>query len=258
VTDILASFPLFLLVFVRLTVFFAVAPILMNRNLPAQFKIGLAFFLALISLPIAGTSTVITIDGLYLILLLKEMLVGLCLGFVASLVLYAVQIAGIFIDLQIGFAMASVFDPQTGVTSPLTGKFKYVLAMIFLLSLNGHHYLIEGILRSYDWIPVDQLSPAFTDGRVSTFIVETFSNTFTMAFLIAAPLVGALFLVDVALGIVAKTVPQMNVFVVGLPLKIMTNFMILVIVIPTFFYVLQKLFKNMVTSIQAIIRILGV
>jgi len=117
--------------------------------------------------------------------------------------------------------------------------------------------LIKGIFYSFDWIAVNQWVPALSDGRVSTYLVESFSRMFEVAFLMAIPVAGALFLVDVALGIVAKTVPQMNVFVVGMPLKIIVNFIIFLLVLPGFFLILQKLFKDMMESMQAIIHILG-
>lgn len=253
----LNQLPLFLLVFVRLTSFFLTAPIFMMRDVPGPFKIGLSFFLAVISLSFPGLPESIPLDNLFWLLIIKEALVGICIGFTATLILYAIQVAGIFIDTQIGFIMANIFDPQTGVQTPLTGRLKYTLAILFLLSLNGHHLLIKGIFTSFEWIAVDQWIPAISDGRVSSFLTEALGRMFETAFLIALPVAGALFLVDVALGIVARTVPQMNVFVVGLPLKIMANFMILFLVLPGFFFVLKKLFTDMFESMQAIIKMMG-
>lgn len=253
----LNQLPLFSLVFIRITSFFLTAPIFMMRDVPGPFKIGLAFFLSVISLSFSGMPEAIPLDSQFWLLIVKEALVGICIGFAASMVLYAIQIAGIFIDMQSGFALASMFDPQTGVQTPLAGRLKYTLAILFLLSLNGHHLLIRGIFTSFEWIAVDQWIPAISDGRVSSFLTETFGRMFETAFLIAVPIAGALFLVDVALGIVAKTVPQMNVFVIGLPLKIMVNFMMMLIVLPGFFFVLKKLFADMIESLQAIIKIMG-
>lgn len=251
------ALPLFLLVFTRMSGFFLIAPLFMSRNIPAQFKLGLAFFMAFLSFSYSQMPNEVPLNGDYWLLLIKEAIIGLAIGFVAALLLYAIQVAGIFIDMQIGIAMASMFDPQSGVQTPITGRLKYYLAMLFLLSLNGHHFLIQGMIYSFEWIAVDQWVPALADGRVSTFLIEALSRMFSIAVLIAIPVSGALFLVDVALGIVAKTVPQMNVFVVGLPLKIMANFLILLIVLPGFFYILRKLFTDIVTSVQAIIHILG-
>jgi len=253
----LNQLPLFFLVFVRMTSFFVTAPIFMMRDVPVPFKIGLAFFLSLIALSFPTLPETVPIDNYYWLLLIKEAIVGITIGFTAALILYAVQTAGIFIDMQVGFAMANIFDPQTGVQTPITGRLKYTLAILFLLSLNGHHLLIRGIFTSLEWIAVDQWIPALADGKVSSFLTDALGRMFEAAFLIAVPVAGALFMVDIALGIVAKTVPQMNVFVVGLPLKIMVNFIILLIVLPGFFFILQKLFADMFGSMQAIMRIMG-
>lgn len=253
----LNQLPLFFLVFVRMTSFFVTAPIFMMRDVPVPFKIGLAFFLSLISLSFPHLPESVPLDNLFWLLVMKEAMVGITIGFAGALIFYAVQVAGIFIDMQVGFAMANIFDPQTGVQTPITGRLKYILAILFLLSLNGHHLLIRGIFKSFEWIAIDQWIPALSDGHVSTFLIEALGHMFQTAFLIAVPVAGALFLVDIALGIVAKTVPQMNVFVVGLPLKIMVNFILLLIVLPGFFYILRKLFTDMLASMEAIMKIMG-
>lgn len=253
----LNALPLFLLVFARVTAFFVAAPIVMMRDIPVPFKIGLSFFLAWIALAFPDMPPSVSIDRAFWFLLLKEVAVGLTIGFTASLILYAVQVAGIFIDMQIGFAIANILDPQTGVQTPITGRFKYIFALLLLLSLNGHHLLIKGLFASFEWIAVDALVPTYSNGQVSHFLTEAFGRMFQAAFLIAIPISGALFLVDVALGIVAKTVPQMNVFVVGLPLKVMVNFLILIIALPGLFFAFQKLFSDMIDSMLTMIRILG-
>ena len=93
-------------------------------------------------------------DLSYVILIVQEVLVGLLLGFTAYLIMTVVQTAGAFIDIQIGFSMANVIDPFTGTSSPLIGNFKYYLALLVFLSMNGHHYLFDAIMYSYDWIPI--------------------------------------------------------------------------------------------------------
>ncbi|GAB7388232.1 flagellar biosynthetic protein FliR [Bacillaceae bacterium] len=252
-----SEWAIFLLVFVRITAFFAAAPLFANRGVPNVFKIGLAFFLSLIAAGYAETNGEIAFDERYLLLVVKEALVGIALGFAAAVLLTALQIAGGFIDLQIGFAIANLIDPQTGIQGPLTGNFKYMLALLFLLSMDGHLLLLEGLLRSFEWITVDRWIPAVFDGRVSTFLTSVFGEMFAIALMIALPVVGSLFLVDLALGIIAKTVPQMNVFVLGLSVKILSSFLLMLIGLPGFFYLLLKLFREMIASVHDLMRILG-
>src|SRR5699024_2780403 len=134
-------------------------------------------------------------------LLFKEALVGLLIGLIAYIILSAVQIAGGFIDFQMGFAIANVVDPQTGAQSPLIGQYFYIFALLFLLSVDGHHLLIDGMFYSYNFIPIDAFIP-FSNGSIAEFIVSSFNKMFLISFHMAIPLVGCLFLVDVALCII--------------------------------------------------------
>ncbi|MBO8171003.1 MAG: flagellar type III secretion system protein FliR [Bacillaceae bacterium] len=258
---ILEFLPVFLLVFVRMSAFILAAPVFSTRGVPNTFKIGLAFFLSLIAV-FAVNMTVdpaepIAFDGRYVLLILKEVLVGLSLGFIAMMLIYAVQIAGGLIDMQIGFAIANVIDPQTGMHSPLTGNFKFILAILLLLSLDGHHMLIKGIITSYYAVPVDVMWQQLDTGSIARFAVNVFVYMFSSAFMMAAPVVGSLFLVDVALGIMARTVPQMNIFVVGLPLKIFVSFAVLFVALPGYFYILKRLFEEMYRSMAQLMKLLG-
>lgn len=252
--------PFFYLVLIRMSSFFLTAPVFTNQGVPAVYKIGVGFFLSLLTFSVVGAETGTVsppLDGLYIMLVLKEAIVGLVLGFIAKLLLYAVQVAGGFIDIQVGFAIANVIDPQTGAQSPLTGNFKYILAILFLLSLNGHHMLIKGILTSYEAIPVGVMWEHLNTGSVAQLFVDTFVYMFTSAFMMAIPIVGSLFLVDVALGIIARTVPQMNVFIIGLPLKIAVSFAVMLIVLPGYFYLLKLLFAQMYKSMAELMKLLG-
>ncbi|MBM4764146.1 flagellar biosynthetic protein FliR [Bacillus sp. B15-48] len=251
------NLPIFLLVFVRLTGFFLSAPIWANRQIPGPFKWGFSFFIALLVFGLIDFNDNVVIDGNYIFLVFKEAFVGLCLGFFAGILLYAVQLAGSFVDLQSGLGMATLFDPQTGVQEPLTGRFFYMLTMLFFLTVDGHHLLIHGIMASYDWIPVDTWIPEYASGNLVVLGLDLLKEMFWLAFLIAVPIAGSLFLVDIALGILTKTAPQMNLFVVGIPIKMIVHFFVLFAFLPGFFYVLGKLISSMVHSFSQILRILG-
>src|SRR5699024_531370 len=144
------------------------------------------------------------------LLIIKELFIGLLIGLISYIILSAVQIAGGFIDFQMGFAVANVIDPQTGAQSPLIGQYFYIFALLFLLSVNGHHLLIDGMIKSFQVISLDQIVP-LRELPLGSFIINHFNQMFIIAFQMAIPLVGCLFLVDVALGIIARAVPQLNV-----------------------------------------------
>jgi flagellar biosynthesis protein FliR len=248
-TEILTLFPSFLLCLVRLSCFFLTAPIFSYRNMPSQYKIGLSCILAYLA-TVTLNDTTLVINGAFLLLVLKEALVGLSMGFVAGLFFYAVQMAGTFIDLQMGLSMASVINPESGMQTALTGQLLYVFMMLFLFTVDAHHMLINGVLDSFQAIPLNQLSLGAAPGDLAHYITQVFLSSFAAALQMALPIVGSLFLVDVAVGIVARTVPQLNVFVVGLPLKIGVGFLLLLIVIPLYITFFRYLFDQTTTLFQ--------
>jgi flagellar biosynthetic protein FliR len=226
-----------------------------TRNVPNTFKIGIAFFVSIIVFSAIGLRDPMEIDGMYILDILKEVLVGLLLGFVSYLYFTAIQVAGSFIDIQMGFGMANVFDPMTGASSPMIGNFKFTIAMLLFLSLNGHHFLLKGIMDSYQWVPLQgQLFERIYSGEVSQFILTAFAEMFSIAFQLAAPLIVALFLTDTGLGILAKVAPQFNIFVIGMPLKILIGFLILFLLTPAYLQLFEHLFSTMFESMQKLIR----
>ena len=251
------TLPYFLLVLIRITSFFLIAPIFSMRGVPNQFKIGLGFFIALVTVVSMPIGAPIPLDATYLFLIAKELGVGISLGFTAALLLYAVQIAGAFIDFQMGFAMANVMDPQTGSQVPIIGHFKYMMALLFLLTVNGHHLMLDGVIHSMQLFPVETTMISVKAEQLALFMTKLFVEMFLIALQIAIPIVGSLLLIDIALGILAKTVPQLNVFVVGLPIKISVGFILLLLTLPIYFYLLQILFEKIMTSMSQLIRLIG-
>lgn len=254
--DIVPQFPAFLLIMVRVTTFFITMPIFSHRSLPAMHRIGLAFFLAWI-MYYTIDAPVLEIDATYYLLIIKEALVGLFIGFVAYMILSAIQVAGGFIDFQMGFAMANVIDPQTGVQSPLMGQYLYTLALLFLLSTDGHHLLLDGIFYSYQFIPLDGAFIPFDNENLLEYVVKAFSQSFVIALQMSLPVVGSVFLVDVALGILARTVPQLNVFVVGIPVKIVAGFLVLFVVLGMMMHVVSRLFEFLLITMRNLMQLIG-
>lgn len=255
---ILHGISVFMLIFCRMTAFFVVAPVFSSRGVPNTFKIGLSAMIALLILMIQGTNQVIPQDLGYVLMIIREVLIGLLMGFVAYLIFSVILTAGSFIDIQIGFGMANVLDPMTGASAPVLGNFKYIIATLVFLSINGHHYLLDAVIRSYNWIPLsNDVFQRIYRGGVTEFLVSTFSQSFTLAFQMAAPLVVALFLTDVALGFLARTAPQFNVFVIGIPLKIIVGLVVLLLLIPGFIYAFEHLFEVMFNALHNLFGTLG-
>lgn len=253
---IVEGFPIFLLIFCRITSFFVVAPVFSSRGVPNTFKIGLGFFISLIVFLSYGMSQTIVPNAEYVLVVLREILIGLTMGFVVYLFFSAVQTAGSLMDMQIGLAMANVVDPHTGVSAPLLGNFKYMLMLVVFLMMNGHHYVLTGLMNSYQWMPLDnELFNRLVSGSLTDYLTRVFSNTFLLALQVAAPLVVAMFLTDLGLGFLTKTAPQFNVFVIGIPLKLILGFFLLFLLMPSLAFLFEKLFSIMFDSLEGLFGI---
>lgn len=255
-TELLNLLPCFLLCLVRVTCFFFTAPLFSYRTVPSTFKIGLGACLAyLVTATLHDQSILFNAD--FILLVVKEAIVGLSMGLIAGLLFFAVQMAGMFIDLEIGLSMASLLNPENGTQSPLSGELLNAFMILFLFSVNAHHMLINGVLDSYRLIPLKSLGVSINSGTPYEFMTNLFLTSFADALQMALPIVGSVFLVDVAVGIVARTVPQLNVYVVGVPLKIGVGLVLLMLVMPLYVSFFQFLFDSTANALQQFVLILG-
>lgn len=249
---ILNQFNLFLLIVVRMTGIFAFAPFWGSRNIPVQVKIGLSFLLAFILFPIIKKPDLVVNDFFsYLLYIIAELTVGLIIGYTSMLILMAIQFAGELIDIQMGLSIVSVFDPQSSTSMPLMGQFKYLLALLFFLALDGHHQIIIALFNSYKTIP---LMNFHYSGSLLDYILFLAQQLFITAFCLSAPILGTLFIIDVVLAIMTRTVPQLNIFVIGFPIKIAIGMIFLILVIPLYFNMLNGIFNQMTEALAIVIN----
>ncbi len=246
-----------LLVFARMSTFFVAMPLWSYQNVPVVYRAGLAVTLAWLAGFQVTPDLALVLDGAYVLLIIKEALVGLLLGLVASLIFSAIQMAGAIIDLKMGFALANLVDPQSGVPMPVTANLKLLLALLFFLAIDGHHQLIRGMLASYQLIPLGQ-ADLLNLQMTAEWLARFFARGFLIALQMAAPMAAALFLVDLAMGIVARTVRQMNIFVIGFPFMMIFGIAVLFLVIPGFFAVLLWLFQHMFEAMSQVMQWLGI
>ena len=254
--ELVPKISVLLLIFVRVSAFFVTIPLFSYKTIPSQLKIVLAFVLSWM-MYYTFSIEAFTINGDYLLLVLKEAVVGLVLGLVVYIVFSAVQIAGGFIDFQMGFAMANIVDPQTGAQSPLMGQFFNFLLLLVFLAINGHHLVLDGIFYSYQFMPIDQFFPKFGDAESVEYIMKLFVAVFAIAFQMSAPIIATLFLVTLALGITGKTVPQLNIFVVGFPIKIAVGFILLIIMMGVMVEVMEKVIEMGIIGMRNLMIVLG-
>lgn len=234
----------FLLIFTRMSGICVAAPIFGSRNLPAYAKVGLSLALTYVIFPLVfqeGMSIPSRIPP-YIFLVFKEFIVGLLIGFVCSMVFHAVQMTGNLLDMQIGFGIVNTIDPMSGQQIPLVGNFKYILALLTFLSVNGHHVLLSALFSSFRMVPLTQVQ---LQPQLAGIFVDLVSNMFILAFKISLPVLVAIILTDVALGILARTMPQMNIFVVGIPGKIIIGIFSLSLALPFYILFLEVAFNGM-------------
>lgn len=251
--NIIEKHQIFLLIFIRMTGLFLLTPIFSRENMPNIFKIGFSFFCAIILVNILDVDFLFLSPFELIIYSIKELLIGLMLGFISYLFLSTFYLAGQIIDMQIGFGMVNVFDPQHNIQVPIMGNFYYIIAILVFLTIDGHHLLLEALVNSYNYVPIGQFK--FVGGFINQ-LVRIISQTFITGLKISGPILAAIFLSDVLLGILTKTMPQMNVFVVGMPLKILIGIAIIAITIPLFIAALQHIFNNMYEEIFNFLKVI--
>ncbi len=229
--------PGLLLVYCRMVGLFLTAPVFSGSQIPVVIRSGLALALASVALPFVPVEVGAVPAALlpFVLAVGREILVGLAIGFAASLVFLGLQLAGEVIDVQMGFMMANVTDPSTNVTVPLMGQFLYLLAMLAFLALRGHHWLIRAIAESYRLVPLGgstMREGLWTHGNLLV------SEVFVQALQFGGPVVAALLLTEASMGLIGRTVPQMNILMLGFSVRIAVGYAVVWFVLAAMFDVL--------------------
>lgn len=218
-----ALFP-FVCVLMRMTGLFVTAPIFGAKFVPAQVKAALAlassFFVAG---AVSAAEAPATLAG-WLASAAGEVLFGLAMGTICSILLAAVEVAGHIVDVEIGFSMANVIDPAYGTSSALMGTFKYLLISVLFMTLDGHHLFIWGIAESFKVLPA---GTAHLPSAWAEVAVGAAGQMMVIAVVLSCPIWVSILITDMALGVMSRSVPQLNVFVVGMPVKLLVGFAVL-------------------------------
>ncbi len=239
----------FLLITIRFSGLFFIAPLYSSNMISPQIKAGFSVLCSIIIFPVVFSEGLISFPEIPLQVvfhLLNELLVGLILGFVTFLAFVTFQIAGRFLDMRMGFAMVNIIDPFMGEDGALIGQFKNILALMVLLAINGHHQIIRALISSFQILPVTK---PFLSNQLIEYILRIGSDIFLIGFRLALPIMATLFIVDFVFGFLARTVPQMNVFILGFPVKILVGFLMLFLSMPylvdMFIEVIQIMYQNL-------------
>lgn len=234
----------------------AVAPGLNYQQAPAQVRVGLALALAVVIAPAAEAGPAEIGEPLrYIALCATELVFGLALGFVTSAVLEALRFGGEMLDLQIGLRAGQLFDPVSGAHSGILSTGYYMLALVFFVTLDGHHWLLRGVASSFSLVPVGGMT---LDGAALAALSSRLGTTvLVLGLRVAGPVMVALLLADLAFGLVARAVPQINVFLVGIPGKIAVGLAIAAVGAPMLLINLERITRLMAEYMDAMLRAFG-
>ncbi len=209
----------FVLILVRVTAALAAMPIFGYQGLPGMLKVGLGFLFAQLLVGVVPHAVPAPSGALIeiFVLVVKETVCGLLIGYATQAVFYAVEFGGAIIGYQTGLSIISSIDPMTQNQNSVLERIQYIFALFILFSINGHHFFLTGLARSFETIPLGMIH---LDRSFLTWAVATAAGISETAIMLSAPIMVALLLTDIGLGVLARVAPQMNIFVVGFPLKV--------------------------------------
>ncbi|HEY8541639.1 MAG TPA: flagellar biosynthetic protein FliR [Pseudothermotoga sp.] len=223
------KFLCWVLIVTRTAGMFTIAPFFGDWFLPVQTKILLVIFLGWTSLPAVNESIALNTPVLQIVLaIFSNYTFGLAIGFLALLPIVAMSVSGEIFGTQMGFAMSSVFDPQREEV-PLQGELLYMLGLYVFVALKGHLLVYQAIVDSLRVVP---LSKTITNFDFVNILTSKTTEMFEIAMKIGLPMIGFMLVVSIALGIISRLVPQMNVFMVGMPLKVLVGLILFAGMIP--------------------------
>lgn len=246
-----------LLVGARISGMIATLPIFGSRNYPMIAKMGLTLFLTVLISPIARITSAIPIDlgWNFVLILINEIIFGIFLGFIVSIYLGFIYFAGDIIDYLIGFSMVSVMNPLDENQMPITSNLLYVYLTLVFLSLDLHHKLIITLADSFSRV---ELGSFLRAAESLSYLMRVVSETLIIGFSLAAPFIITVLVADIVLGLLSKAMPGMNIFVLGMPFKILIGLSVFLIIVPVLYDLFGDYINRSIDLINEFIRGIGV
>lgn len=232
------------LIFVRVGAILMSMPIFKSRSIPVLVKFGLALAASIVLYPLLDRTAfpVVRNLGSFAIVVVGEIMLGISIGMAVNLIFVGLQMAGQISGYQMGLALARVMDPSAGQQVPLLSQFFQLFAFMIFLIINAHHWFLMALADSF------QLVPPFgfrVSGSLIEQLIQIGGHMFVIAIKVGAPVIAALLITSVAFGLIARTVPQMNVFLVAMPLKIIIGLLFIGFSLPYLSSFLKALFSNL-------------
>ncbi len=215
----------FILLFFRLGAMFIAVPIFSHQSIPPSVKASMAFFFTIVFYPSMPPLEIEINVTTIVLAILSEFMFGLAIGIILQLAYNIITFAGGQISFMMGFSMASAIDPQSGVSMPIISQFLSLMALMVLMSINLHHWVLLFVHDSLATIP---LGGFIMSEDLFNYIIYATSRMFMVGFMIAFPIIALSWLADIIFGMLMKTMPQFNLLVIGFPIKIMVSFAVLI------------------------------
>lgn len=250
------DFIIVVLVFIRISTALIASPVLGSKTVPTLPKIFLSLVIAYIVYLTIDRNSISQVPTSWMLVIfsIKEAITGLIIGFMLQFVFWGVSYAGTLIGFDMGLTMAEVFNPSSEESGNIVGEFLYYGALMIFFLINGHHYIISAVKHSFSVIPLGQ----FTINKpVFDLIILYAASVFVIAVKIASPIMVSFFLVHIGEGIVARIIPQMQVFFVTQPLKIGIGLALLGAITPLYIYVIKSLLQDYENKLYSLIAAMG-
>ena len=244
----------FILVFFRVISILWLLPLFSARSVAAGYKAGTGLLIAFLLMDTAVmTGAPVSDPYLLLLLVMKEIFIGLTVGFVVRILFMTVYVAGELISLQAGFGFARFMDPYTNTQVSELSQLLNILTLMIFFAMDGHHIVIKGLAQSFKDLP---LGGAALKGPLFEYLVEATGKVFSLGLKVGAPLVITLFLVEISMGILSRMIPQVQAFVEGMPLKIMITLAMFSFSLSILVPIIAGFFKGMETEIPRILKMM--
>lgn len=249
----LLQLQIFFLIFFRVAAILMSMPIINGNSIPFLFKFGLALGASIVLFPLLDLKVfpVLTELSSFVVGAVGEILLGVIIGMAVNLIFVGLQIAGQLSGYQMGMALAEVIDPADGEQIPLLAQFFQIFAFLIFLTVNAHHWFLRALADSFHLVPPLGFK---LSGSLIEQLMRVAGNMFVIAIKVGAPVIAALLLTTIALGLIARTVPQMNVFFVAMPLKIMIGLMFVGFSLPYLSSFLNAVFRKLGDMIFVLLK----
>lgn len=227
-----------------------------GKNVPAIAKIVLAVMISYLTISTLGIGEPLEYGTVieFAAACLKEILLGITFGMIMNIMMSCVYLAGNVIDTQLGFGFSQMYDPITNINANLSSKFLNTVITLLFFATDSHHIMIKLIKETFTTVPPGSL---VLDMSFVSIIVRVFVVSVNLGLRISMPILAVSFMTEVLLGVVMKSVPQINFFIIGFPIKIVVGLAVLFVMVPIFSDFSDAIFRDMFTAIQEVFEAIG-